>query len=228
MINCTESQSCGMKQVHVWRYDLSNYHENWDKLHQIYKLWDETCRFVWRYYPSKDQKGLRQIAMYQLVVGWISYVCLKVLSQAEWGELRQTAMNQLWYEALTCDWEVLSQQWSGGQRKIAMNQYNVEWSSYTYLKVQSQQQLGRTETNCNESESYGIQQICMFDGTILAITGRGWGKWQQRSLNKGSHDSKWGHPCLLDASQCSSNTACGPCFPFHRYLWSTLVYLLLL
>ena len=131
---------------------------------------------------------------------------------------------------------VLSQQWSGGQRQIAMNQYVVGWSSYTYLKVLKQQQLGRTETNCNESESYRIWQLCTFEGTISAIIGRGWDKWQQRSLNKGSHDSNWGHSFLLNDSQCSSKMAYGPCFLFadindqhwHIYccssIWKTCVW----
>jgi len=69
--------------------------------------------------------------------------------------------------------KVLSRQWSGGQRQIAMNQYIVGWSSYTYLKVVSQQQLRQSETNCNESGSYEIQQLCMFEGTITAIIGKG-------------------------------------------------------
>jgi len=73
-----------MKQVDVWRYYLSNYHENWDKLHWICKLGDEVGKCVGRYYPSNDKGGLRQIAMNRLVVGWSSYMCLKVLSQ-QWS-----------------------------------------------------------------------------------------------------------------------------------------------
>ena len=112
--NCIESVSCRMKQIHVWRYYLSNYHENRNKLHRSCKLWDEVGRWVWRYYPSNDQGGLRKVAMNQLVVVWSSYMCLKVLSQ----------------------------QWSGGHKQIAKNQFVVGWGSYTFLKVLSQQKLG--------------------------------------------------------------------------------------
>ena len=127
--NCIESVSCRMKQIHVWRYYLSNYHENRNKLHRSCKLWDEVGRWVWRYYPSNDQGGLRKVAMNQLVMVWSSYMCLKVLSQ----------------------------QWSGGHRQIAKNQFVVGWGSYTFLKVLSQQKLGQAETNCNESGTYRIQ-----------------------------------------------------------------------
>jgi hypothetical protein len=143
MINCTISVSCGMKQVYVWRYYLNNYHENWDKLHWIYKLWDEVGRCVWRFYPSNDQGGLRQ-----------------------------TAMNQLWVEAVTCTWRYYLSNDGGELRQIAPNQYNVGWSSYMCLKVLSQQWSGGTEKTCTESVNCGMKQLYVLEGTISAmITG---------------------------------------------------------
>ena len=132
VIKCIESVSCGMKQVYVWRYYLSNYHKNCDKLHWIYELWDEVGRCVWRYYPSNDQGGLKTNSN-ETVVGWSSYMCLKVLSQ----------------------------QWSGGHKQIAMNEYIVGLSSYTFVKVLSQQQLRLRPTATNHKVTGYGSYVCL-------------------------------------------------------------------
>jgi hypothetical protein len=138
-----------MKQVYAWRYYLSNYHENWDKLHWIHKLWDKVGRCVWRFYPSNDQGGT-QTNSNESVVGWSTYMCLKILTQ----------------------------QWSEGTVINCTRSVNCGMKQLHVLEGNISAMIRGAPTNCDDSVHCGMTQLHIFEGSKSATTRMDWDQLQ--------------------------------------------------